>query len=322
MDIGKPESVHVDPLTGLSRCFIPGLVQDNLALMRHDPGYVSRLEALPEIERKRLLHGDWETFEGQVFRTLSARVHGCEPFDIPPEWERFMVFDWGFAKPFSCGWWAVDPDSEVLYRYREWYGCKEDGEDGGFNVGLRMVAPEVAQGILEREDPNERVRIRLADPSIWNKQPNFRRNELIGADIQSDMTAQGVFFMKASNDRAQGIAQVHKRLALELDVDKATGEILNERPRIKVFNTCKHWWRTMPMLQAASRNDEDVDTDSEDHIYDETRYACMYKQVKVTLPPKGAPSGTFQGERQRLIRARQYARSHGCSMAVAYQKIR
>jgi hypothetical protein len=32
------------------------------------------------------------------------------------DWEKWFVFDWGYAKPFSCGWYAMDFDGRV-YRY-------------------------------------------------------------------------------------------------------------------------------------------------------------------------------------------------------------
>jgi len=42
-----------------------------------------------------------------------------------------------------------------------------------------------------------------------------------------------------------------------------------------VFNTCKHWLRTIPKLPPDSLNPEDVDTDAEDHAWDATRYGVM-----------------------------------------------
>ncbi len=317
VDCTTPGTPYIDPRTGLSRIFIPAKVRDNPTLMEADPGYITRLEALPEIERRRLLDGDWEVFPGQVFGELSQRVHGCEPFEIPREWEKFMVIDWGYAKPFSVGWYAVDYDG-ILYRYREWYGCKE----GQINEGLRMVAGQVAHGILEREDPEEKIRVRLADPSMWNKQPQNRRNELVGQDLHADFIGQGVPLLRADNDRIQGINQVHKRFALETDFDKDTGEILNEYPMCQIFNNCTAFWRTVPALTAHKTYVEDVETTQEDHVYDEFRYACMFKPIRPKRAIQGAPAGSFQAERARLIRAKQYARSHGVSLDQAYTKVR
>lgn len=317
VDVASPQTVYFDPKTGLSRVFIPGKIYDNPTLIENDPGYLARLEALPEIEKKRLLYGDWEVFEGQVFEELSMRVHGCEPFEIPPEWERLMAFDWGYAKPFSVGWYAVDYDKN-LYRYREWYGCKE----GEADVGLKMVAREVANGILDIEG-GEKVRYRVADPSIWNKTKKMdaRKHETIAPSVFEDMSGAGVFFLKANNDRIQGKMQIHERLKLVEDIDKDTGELLNEAPRMFIFNNCRAFWRTMPALIADEKNPEDVDTDQEDHIYDELRYACMARPVAPRKVER-IPPGSFMATRSRLIKAKKYAQRHGVSLDVAFTRVR
>lgn len=309
----EPRRTYVDPKTGLSRAFVPGTVQDNPTLFQNDPSYVARLEALPEVEKLRLLHGIWDAFEGQVFSELSARVHGIDPFDVPPEWERFMVMDWGYAKPFSCGWYAVDYDAR-LYRYREWYGCKE----GETDKGLKMQAYEVARGILEREK-GEKIRMRIADPSIWHPIPDPRRNEVRGSSVYEDMMSEGAFFMKADNDRLQGKLQVHKRLKLDEEIDTKTGEV-KESSQFFVFNNHKHFWRTFPEIREDPSNPDDVDTDQEDHIYDEVRYACMLKPVRPKKVER-IPVGSFQYERNKMIRAKKYAQRHGVSIDVAYQRI-
>ena len=307
-------NVYVDPKTGLSRVFIPGTIEDNPTLTENDPGYVQRLEALPEIEKQRLRYGIWDAFEGQVFTELSKRLHGCDPFDIPPEWERICVMDWGFARPFSVGWYALDYD-DVLWRYREWYGCKEP------NVGLKMPAYEVARGILDREK-GEKIKYRVADPSIWHPRPENRKGESRGPTIQEDMSNEGVFFMRADNDRIQGKMQVHKRLRVEEEIDEKTGEVMGEHAMLRVFNNHEHFWRTMPVLQEDPNNPEDVETDDqEDDIYDELRYMCMARPVRPKKVER-IPSGSFMAERNKYIRAKQYAQRHGVSMTTAYSRVR
>ena len=48
-----------------------------------------------------------------------------------------------------------------------------------------------------------------------------------------------------------------------------------ENPGLWVFNTCSDWIRTVPTLMRDDKNVEDIDTTSEDHIADETRYVCQ-----------------------------------------------
>lgn len=309
---------HIDKNTGLSRAFINATIEDNPTLFDNDPGYLARLESLPEVEKQRLRHGIWDAFEGQVFPELSMSVHGCEPFDIPPEWEKYCLLDWGYAKPFSVAWYAVDYDG-VIYRYREWYGTGKKVDNDSWDVGQRLRADEVAQGILDRE--KETVKYRIADPSIWHKRPSFRKGESLGPTIHEDFTRCGVHFLKADNDRIQGKQQVHKRLALNEDIDKETGEVLGTNPSVQIFNTCQHFWRVMQAIVEDPKNPEDVDTKQEDHIYDEFRYMCMARPIRAKHKPK-EPTGSFQHERSKLIRARKYAKSRGVSLEVAYSRMR
>jgi hypothetical protein len=45
-----------------------------------------------------------------------------------------------------------------------------------------------------------------------------------------------------------------------------------ESPGLFVFNTCRHWRRTVPVLPRYEKDLDDLDSDSEDHIADEMRY--------------------------------------------------
>lgn len=314
IDNAGAAEVYIDPDSHLSRIFIPGSLEDNPALTENDPGYSARLDALPAIERMRLKEGIWDAFEGQVFTELSQRVHGIADFDIPTEWYRFMCFDWGFSKPFSIGWYAVDFDGNI-FRYREWYGCKEGEED----VGLKLSVTAIAQGIVERE--TEKINARVADPAIWSKTPNAHKYGIKGPSVFQDMQAQGLFFLKADNDRLQGKMQVHKRLEVVMDVDTETGEILSESTLFNCFNSCKEFWRTMPEMRECPKNPEDVDSDSEDHIYDELRYSCMFKPIKPKLV-KTTPHGSIKHERERYHRAKKMAKSMGISIESAYKRVR
>jgi hypothetical protein len=302
---------YIEPATGESRSFVPATVYDNPSIMLHDPSYVRRLEGLPPVERMRLLQGIWNIFEGQAFPELSQRIHGCDPFIVPPEWEKFCVMDWGYAKPFSIGWYAVDFDG-VLYRYREWYGCKDEENDRG----LHMTPIEVARGIFERE--KERVRFRVADPACWSQV--IRKDKTLGPSIVEDMSKEGIHWVRADNARILGKLQVHERFKIEEEANDQ-GEVISERPRFLAFNDQKHFWRTMQQLALDVKNPEDVDTDQEDHIYDEVRYAMMSRPI---IPKRQniMPHGTFAAERAKYLRAKKYAERHGVSMSVAYGRVR
>ena len=90
---------------------------DNLALMESQPDYVAQLEALPPKLRAAWLDGSWDVYEGQFFEDFVDRpefyadhtwTHVIEPFRVPKSWNVYRSFDWGYHRPFSCGWYAVD----------------------------------------------------------------------------------------------------------------------------------------------------------------------------------------------------------------------
>lgn len=251
-----------------SRIFVPSSVFDNKILLANDPDYITRLASMPEAERKALLYGDWDTFAGQVFtewRNDSGHyldrinTHVCAPFLIPDDWAIWCSMDWGYSKPFSVGWYAVDHDRR-LYRIREYYGCT-----GQPNTGVKLEPTAVARKIkeIEADDPNLRGRkiLRVGDPAIWGSQGT----ESIGALMERE----GVYFDRGDNARIDGKMQVHHRLAFD------------ERgiPMLYIFATSKHFIRTVPNLVYDEANVEDVDTDGEDHIYDELRYVCMRNPI-------------------------------------------
>ena len=78
-----------------SRLFIPAKVSDNGFLMRADPMYLARLENLCDKDKRALLYGDWDIFEGQFFTEWDREIHVCKPFSLPADWRRYFVMDYG-----------------------------------------------------------------------------------------------------------------------------------------------------------------------------------------------------------------------------------
>ena len=257
--------------------FIPAVVYDNRALMEADPEYVRRLEALPAHKRRAHLEGDWNVYEGQVFEEFRddaahyddrRHTHVIAPFTPPAEWRIYRSFDFGYAKPFSVGWWAKDYDGR-LYRILEFYGCVRNEP----NVGVRMSPEEIFREIarIEREHPwlMGRSITGVADPAIWDASR--------GEAIVTTAERCGVYFERGDNRRVAGWMQLHNRLSFDE----------NGVPMLYVFNTCRDFLRTVPILQYSRTSAEDVDSDMEDHIADEARYLCM--MVPMTPVQKSLP---------------------------------
>lgn len=263
---------------GMRRQFIPALLADNPSMTNDDPTYRTRLRGLgSDALVKAMEDGDWNVVAGAFFDCWSSERHIIAPFAIPKHWTRFGSFDWGSAKPFSMGWWAVSdgsilPDGRcypagAMIRYREWYGAASP------DVGLKMVAEDVAKGIKSRET-GEEITYRVADPACFKVDG--------GPSHAERMHNEGVTFRRADNSRVAGWDQFRGRLVGDEDAG----------PMLYVFETCTDFIRTVPALQHDDTKAEDVDTDGEDHAGDEGRYACMSRPYTKSLPKPAPPVDT------------------------------
>lgn len=255
---------------GMLRQFIPARLADNPHLTLEDPQYADRLRGLgAESLVRAMLDGDWDIVAGQAFEKLRRDVHAIEPFEPPEDWMCFGSLDWGSTRPFSFGMWGVAngnalPDGRLyrrgaMIRYNELYGW-----NGKPNEGMRREASEVAQMIRSRIG-NRKLTYIAADPSMWKVDG--------GPSIAETMLRYGVVLRKADNSRLPGYIQVRQRINGDED-----------GPMLYATRNCHDgFWRTMPDLVMDERKVEDVDTDQEDHAYDDARYACMSRPWMGTL---------------------------------------
>jgi hypothetical protein len=299
VDAGPPqepiEEDFINPFDGttvrLNRVFIPARLSDNPALLKRDPQYVARLHQSGSAQLVRAwLEGDWNLVEGAFFDKWSAR-NVVRPFTVPAFWTRFRSFDWGYAAPFSVGWWAVASDDHqveegviprgALVRYREWYGST--GKPG---EGLRLDAEQVARGIAERE-VGDTVGSGVADPSIFSHDG--------GPSIVERMVrVTGHRWRKADNTR---VGKVGALAGWDQMRARINGD--GKRPMLYVFETCRDFIRTVPVLQHDPARLEDLDTASEDHVADETRYACLSRPLpKNPDTPSVNPNDSWTRERR------------------------
>lgn len=272
----KPGTVITDA-DGQTKVFIPSFLDDNRILCENDPKYVNKLRSISDPAlRKAWLEGDWDVYIGQAF--LLTEAHMIEPLPIPAHAWIYMTFDWGYGKPFSIGWWWVDGEGRI-YRFNEWYGCT-----GIPDEGLRITDTAIAKGIEDREKEmgiwDNPHMIRLAGPDCWNKKPDYKGGGQ-GPSTAETFAANKIYLSKGDPARIQKIQQFRERL--EIPRNEAGKQI--DRPMMQIYNTCKHFLRTIPAISMDPITMEDVDTDQEDHIYDEACHICMARPLKLTLPP-------------------------------------
>jgi hypothetical protein len=222
--------------------YIKALPKDNPYL---PPSYWEELESQPEPLRSAWLLGDWTIFAGQALPSWSELKHTIPPRELPNHWPRWRSVDWGYAKPWCCLWWAMDPDLGRKYIYREAYE-------------VQLTDTQQARIIKEMTPPTERISITYADPSMWAKK-NVKNVVTSTAQEYQD---EGVTLTRADNDRLSG-----KR-----KLDRVLAPLPDGLPGLLVFNTCYNVVRTLPALPSDPNNPEDVDTRADDHAYDAIKY--------------------------------------------------
>ena len=249
--------------------FIQAKVEDNKALMDTQPDYLRELENLPPTLRAAWKDGRWDVYEGQFFEDFRDDpehyqdrrwTHVIEPFEIPDGWTICRSYDFGYGKPFSCAWWAVDYDG-TIYRIMELYGCTRTP-----NEGVKWTPDKQFEEIHKTEMQHPWLKgksiIGVADPAIWDASR--------GESVADTAARYGVFFTPGDNERIAGWMQCHYRLQFDED----------GYPRMYVFNTCRAFIRTIPLLIYDEHRAEDLDTKMEDHVADEWRYFCMSRPIK------------------------------------------
>lgn len=280
-EIFNPRTKQKEPVTRMLT-HIFGSYRENRYLA---PEYIAVLDAETDPNRRKAwLEGDWDIVAGGALDDVwSTPVHILPRFKVPKGWRTDRSFDWGSTHPFSVGWWAEANGEEViiqtpqgpfvfcpaagsLIRFFEWYGTKQIGS----NEGLKLGAKAVAVGIREREELllqqgwiQTTPRPGPADNQINNK--NEKDTDTI-AKIMADNHVRWLTSDKSAGSRIQGLELVRGRLVAAKT---------KEGPAIYFMDNCRAAISTLPVLPRNPDIPDDVDTDAEDHPYDDVRYRVL-----------------------------------------------
>ena len=240
-----PPNESFEGTDGLTRKFIPARLEDNPYLAK-DGRYQQMLQALPDVQRRQLLEGNWDITEGAAFTEFDLNKHIVIPFDIPLGWERLKGIDYGYASESACVWGAIDRTDGTLIIYRELYRKNLTGVDlGSMITQMEVQDPYSVQGVL--------------DTSAW------ARTGTTGPTVGETLQRAGHKLRRADKNRIQGKIQIHEYLRVQQ----------SGRPRLQIFNTCPNLIRELQGIPLDKNNPEDVDTHASDHAYDALRYLIM-----------------------------------------------
>ncbi len=288
IDAGQPGEIVVDD-EGLERTYVLGFLHENKALAEGDPEYMSRLkQEKDKAKKKAWTEGSWDIVAGGSFDDLwLPSIHKITPtFQIPSSWYVDRSYDDGEAAPYSVGFWAESDGTEVTFR---------DGSTKSFPPGTIFRIGEVYGWTGEPNEGNRKT-IKAISDEIKEEEEALKQFILKPAHIIHPGPADNEIF---NDDRGNSTAKQFSRNGIEWTrSNKKPGsrvagrklfrtmleDCLVERPDspgFYVFGTCVHWLRTVPVLPRCEKNPDDVDTNTEDHNWDETRYRILKPDAKI-----------------------------------------
>lgn len=247
------------------------------------PEYITYLEGIKDENKRRAwLYGDWDITSGGALDDVWSSANVVPRFKIPSNWKVDRSFDWGSSHPFSVGWWAEANGEEItlpsgqrwapkkgsLFRIYEWYGAED--LDGGANRGLRIPPARIAEEIVAIEN-----RLRdlgwIAGAVVPGPADNqiFESRDPATPTIAKEFEKYGVYW--ARSDKAKGTRKNGLELLRQMVENAKTGE----KPGFYVMQNCKAGLKLLPTIPRDEDDPDDVDTNSPDHIYDESRYRVL-----------------------------------------------
>lgn len=242
--------VWTDPETGKTMSFIPAKITDNPALMKNDPGYVKRLQELPEKQRMMLLDGRWDVYEGQFWSEFSPDRHVLKEVRNPDSYTmKFLGIDWGYAEPACVLWFEVTPLGRVFI-YRELYVTGRSPK-------------ELAHDILELSPKSEKYMYAMLSTEVFGKKVELEGGGEPIAKLMQDGLGTRVVLQRANNARVAGWTKIREYLGIAPD----------EYPWLQISPNCKNLIRVMPDMIHAEKKPEDME-EGEDH-------ACLVGETTV-----------------------------------------
>lgn len=242
------------------RLFTPGG-----KLTEYGAAYISKLDGLTGVRYERLRKGKWVAAEGMVYKEWDDKLNLVDHFDPPAEWRRIRVIDFGYTNPFTCHWWAIDPDGR-MYLYREIYMTQRLVEDHARQIKV-LSEGERYEATITDHDAEDRATLErhLGAPTI-------AAHKAVSPGIQ------------AVEARIRPAKDGRSRLFLLRDILVETDHNLVEAKKpASTYEELPGY--VYPTARSKNKTEKEAPVKENDHGMDTMRYAVAY--VDKIAPDRG-----------------------------------
>lgn len=276
----------------MPRIAIHGHLKENFLVLHNQPNYpmIIRQAAMNKAQEQAWMEADWTVTAGGLIDDLwNPDIHvlpNIPANKIPRSWRITRAYDHGQSHPFAVGWWLESSGEPIVINGRrigsvrgdvilwsEWYGTAGTPEKGT-NVGIRMPARKIAQGILDREEDLGvlgRVLPGPADTEIYSK--DQRGTGRSPADDMEEMNVTWERADKTPGSRSRGWQMIRSRLTDAFAEDDGT----RSKPGLFVCERCVFWIELVPPTPRDRVDQDDNPKNYEDHLSDMTRYRLSWE---------------------------------------------
>jgi phage terminase large subunit-like protein len=221
------------PLEHFREIVYDGMTEDEIAQRRYG-------DARP---KQGLVYPMYEPGDG----TRAGRGHMVDDFEVPAEWVRFRMGDFGLVNP-TCILWGALGDDDTLYVYREYYVPNGDSYEWHADAVAELEGLDRTEEGWVRGDRSEPIEAGCGDPAAKEAREAF--------------AAANLPMAPADNDVKGGIDRVRNRLRVRGD----------GRPRLKIFRSCTNLLREMGIYRWDPNRKDEMPLKKDDHAPDALRY--------------------------------------------------
>ena len=269
----------------------PRLFDEDGSLTEYGAKYMKILDGLTGVRYKRLRLGLWVSAEGIIYEEFDPAYHVLDwdldedgnRVDLPWDWDRYWVIDFGYKHPFVLKCYAIGDDGEV-YMYRE------------IHMTGRTVAEHAAQimSLVTRVEKTEwydhfNRTMRTKEETVWTEpepvavicdhdaedRATFERETGLGTTPAIKMVSAGIDLQKErwKINPVTGLARFYYMADALVEIDTWAKEHL--MPLDSVAEIAAYVWKESPDGRI---KDEPVKLD--DDGMDTDRYLTTYLDFK------------------------------------------